>query len=121
LGLGLTIVLLDNGGGGIFDFLPVAGEQDIFEQHVATPTGLDFSRAAALYGIAHEQPRTLAGFRTAVDRAVGARRATGSVGSVGSVGSTMIEVRGDRPANVRLHAAAAAAVDRALSGGNRVR
>jgi len=30
----------------------------------------------------------------------------------------MIEVRGDRPANVRLHAAAAAAVDQAL-GGNR--
>ena len=54
LGLKLTIVLLDNGGGGIFDFLPVAGERDIFEHHVATPTGLDFSRAAGLYGLDHE-------------------------------------------------------------------
>ncbi len=104
LGLRLTIVLLDNGGGGIFDFLPVAGERDIFEQHVATPTGLDFSRAAGLYGIGHDRPDSLPAFRAAVGRALGAP------------GSTMIEVRGDRPANVRLHAAAATAVDRALGG-----
>ena len=44
LGIALTIVLLDNGGGGIFDFLPVAGipEQELYDTHVATPTGLDF-------------------------------------------------------------------------------
>ena len=82
----------------------MAGEPDIFEQHVATPTGLDFSRAAGLYGIGHDRPDTLPAFRAAVDRALGAP------------GSTMIEVRGDRPANVRLHAAAATAVDRALGG-----
>ena len=50
LGLPLTIVLLNNDGGGIFHFLPVAGETDAFEEHVATPHGLDFERAAALYG-----------------------------------------------------------------------
>ena len=73
LGLKLTIVLLDNGGGGIFDFLPVssagmalAGElgrvtgpndagEDIYTRHIATPTGLDFASAAALYGLAHER------------------------------------------------------------------
>ena len=48
LGLKLTIVLLDNGGGGIFDFLPVsraamAQENDIYTRHIATPTGLDFA------------------------------------------------------------------------------
>jgi 2-succinyl-5-enolpyruvyl-6-hydroxy-3-cyclohexene-1-carboxylate synthase len=102
LKLRLTIVLLDNGGGGIFDFLPVAGERDIFEQHVATPTGLDFSRAAALYGLAHDRPGTLADLRVALDRAVGGHA------------STVIEVRGDRSANVRLHARAIAAVDAAL-------
>jgi 2-succinyl-5-enolpyruvyl-6-hydroxy-3-cyclohexene-1-carboxylate synthase len=103
LGLKLTIVLLDNGGGGIFDFLPVAGERDIFEQHVATPTGLDFARAAGLYGLAHERPATLADLRSALDRALAGHA------------STVIEVRGDRAANVRLHAAAIAAVDRALA------
>jgi 2-succinyl-5-enolpyruvyl-6-hydroxy-3-cyclohexene-1-carboxylate synthase len=102
LGLKLTIVLLDNGGGGIFDFLPVAGERDIFEQHVATPTGLDFSRAAGLYGFAHERPESLAGLRAALDRALAGHA------------SSVIEVRGDRAANVRLHAAAIAAVDRAV-------
>jgi 2-succinyl-5-enolpyruvyl-6-hydroxy-3-cyclohexene-1-carboxylate synthase len=105
LGLKLTIVLLDNGGGGIFDFLPVAGERDIFEQHVATPTGLDFSRAAGLYGLAHARPATLADLRAALDRALAGHA------------STVIEVRGDRAANVRLHAAAIAAVDRALGEG----
>ena len=44
LGLSLTIVLLNNDGGGIFHFLAVAGETDAFEEHVATPHGLDFSR-----------------------------------------------------------------------------
>ncbi len=46
LGLDLTIVLLNNDGGGIFHFLPVAGEGADFEEHVATPHGLDFARAA---------------------------------------------------------------------------
>ena len=45
-----TIVLLDNDGGGIFHFLPVAREGAAFEEHVATPHGLDFAHAAALYG-----------------------------------------------------------------------
>ena len=51
LGLKLTIVLLNNDGGGIFHFLPVAGERDAFEEHVATPHGLEFARAAELYGL----------------------------------------------------------------------
>ena len=44
LGLELTIVLLNNDGGGIFHFLPVSREHDAFEQHVATPTAWTSSR-----------------------------------------------------------------------------
>ncbi len=53
LGVPLTIVVNDNGGGGIFDFLPVASQADVFERHVATPTGLDVARLAELAGAHH--------------------------------------------------------------------
>ena len=52
LELDLTIVLINNDGGGIFHFLPVGREGADFERHVATPHGLDFAHAAALYGLA---------------------------------------------------------------------
>ncbi|MEA2297162.1 MAG: 2-succinyl-5-enolpyruvyl-6-hydroxy-3-cyclohexene-carboxylate synthase [Solirubrobacteraceae bacterium] len=104
LDLSLTVVLLDNGGGGIFDFLRVAGERDVFERHVATPTGLDFARAAALYGLAHARVERLADLREELDRA----RAR--------PGSTLIEVRTDRTENVLLHARAWDAVGRTLGG-----
>ena len=100
LGLKLTIVLLDNGGGGIFDFLPIAGQRDAFEEHVATPTGLDFSRAAALYGADHR--RVDADLDRALDDALASER------------TTILEVRTDRAANVALHRRVWEAVSAAL-------
>jgi 2-succinyl-5-enolpyruvyl-6-hydroxy-3-cyclohexene-1-carboxylate synthase len=106
--LNLTIVLLDNEGGGIFDFLPVAAAKmalagDIYTHHVATPTGLDFAAAAELYGLAHERVGDLAGFRAALERALARDR------------SGIIEVRTDRQANLELHQRVWDAVSRALS------
>jgi len=51
--LDLTIVLLDDDGGGIFSFLPVArqGAAVAFDRLFTTPHGLDLSRAAALFGL----------------------------------------------------------------------
>jgi len=98
LGLDLTIVLLNNDGGGIFNFLPVAAQADAFEEHVATPHGLDFSRAAELHGCGYEHPRTLAGFREALD------------GALLTEGTTLIEVRTSREENVALHRRVWAAV-----------
>jgi 2-succinyl-5-enolpyruvyl-6-hydroxy-3-cyclohexene-1-carboxylate synthase len=91
LGLGLTIVVLDNDGGGIFEFLPVSREGDDFERHVATPHGLDFAHAAALYGCDHVTAGEPEGFRTALDRSLGGSR------------TTIIAVRTDRKENVALH------------------
>jgi 2-succinyl-5-enolpyruvyl-6-hydroxy-3-cyclohexene-1-carboxylate synthase len=44
-GADLNVVCLDNGGGGIFDFLPVAGHADreLYERHIATPAGVDLA------------------------------------------------------------------------------
>jgi len=102
LGLALTIVLLDNDGGGIFEFLPIAGERDIFEQHVATPHGLDFAHAAALYGCAYTDVEDVAGLRSALADALAGD------------GTTIIRVASERAANRALHRALAAAVAAAL-------
>ena len=74
LGSTLTIVLIDNDGGGIFHFLPVEREGADFERHVATPHGLDFAHAAALYGLGHERVDDPAAFRAALDDALGGGR-----------------------------------------------
>jgi len=124
--LKLTIVLLDNDGGGIFDFLPVSrasmalapdphpavgltaardadAAQDIYTRHVATPTGLDFAAAAALFGLAHERVGDVQGFRAALERALAAED------------SSIVEVRGVRATNVELHGRVWDAVSKAVS------
>jgi 2-succinyl-5-enolpyruvyl-6-hydroxy-3-cyclohexene-1-carboxylate synthase len=47
-GAELEIVCLNNGGGGIFDFLPVARHADpaLYEEHVATPAAVDVAAIA---------------------------------------------------------------------------
>lgn len=103
-GTKLTIVLINNDGGGIFHFLPIASQTEIFEQHVATPPGLDFARAATLYGLEHTRPSTLAALDLALTRSLRGER------------STLIELRTDRVANRQLHAAVEAAALKALRG-----
>jgi 2-succinyl-5-enolpyruvyl-6-hydroxy-3-cyclohexene-1-carboxylate synthase len=93
LGLALTIVLVDNGGGGIFEFLPVAGATDAFEEHVATPTGLDAERIAALFGLRYDAPADAGAFAAAV------------AGALTADVTTLIHVRTDRGANVTEHRA----------------
>jgi 2-succinyl-5-enolpyruvyl-6-hydroxy-3-cyclohexene-1-carboxylate synthase len=91
LGLPLVIVLLNNDGGGIFHFLPVEREGADFEEHVATPHGLDFAHAAALYGLGHVRVADPRELRDALD------------GALASQTATILEVRTDRAENVELH------------------
>lgn len=89
LGLDLTIVLVDNGGGGIFDFLPVSAIGDAYEEHVATPPGISVTSAAAAFGAGYTKIETLAQLRGALtDQRVGTR---------------ILHCRTDRAANVALH------------------
>lgn len=48
-GVPLTIIIIDNNGGGIFGMLPIAGNKDYFEQYFKTPLNIDFSHLAKLY------------------------------------------------------------------------
>ena len=50
--LDLTIIVIDNGGGGIFEHLPIAKMSVKFERHFLTPPGIDFSSLCDAYGIA---------------------------------------------------------------------
>jgi len=53
----LTIVLINNNGGGIFDHLPVAKFDPPFEKFWATPQDVDFSKLCAAYGVSHTVAR----------------------------------------------------------------
>lgn len=45
----LTIVVMNNDGGGIFSYLPQSQEERHFEELFGTPTGLTFNDAAKMY------------------------------------------------------------------------
>jgi 2-succinyl-5-enolpyruvyl-6-hydroxy-3-cyclohexene-1-carboxylate synthase len=49
----LTIVLINNDGGGIFGHLPVAQFEPPFEEFFATPQQADFRKLASAYGCSH--------------------------------------------------------------------
>jgi len=58
----LTVVLINNHGGGIFEHLPVAGFEPPFEEYFATPQEADFAHLAAAYGADHMTIRNWAQF-----------------------------------------------------------
>ncbi len=102
--LKLTIVLLNNGGGGIFDFLPVSKEGTAFERYVATAPGLDFEHAATLYNLGYTRPTSPDAFIAALLSAIAAER------------SQIVEIRTNRAENRELHAAVETAAIHAISG-----
>ncbi|WP_339375126.1 2-succinyl-5-enolpyruvyl-6-hydroxy-3-cyclohexene-1-carboxylic-acid synthase [Stenomitos frigidus] len=50
----LTIVLINNNGGGIFEMLPIAPFDPPFEAFFATPQAIDFAKLCATYDVAYE-------------------------------------------------------------------
>ncbi|WP_144739764.1 2-succinyl-5-enolpyruvyl-6-hydroxy-3-cyclohexene-1-carboxylic-acid synthase [Bacillus altitudinis] len=58
MGIPLTVVLLNNDGGGIFSFLPQASDEPYYEKLFGTPTGLNFEYASKLYGGTYSKPTT---------------------------------------------------------------
>ncbi|EAZ91617.1 2-succinyl-5-enolpyruvyl-6-hydroxy-3-cyclohexene-1-carboxylic-acid synthase [Crocosphaera chwakensis] len=49
----LTIILINNNGGGIFEMLPISKEKSFFESYFATPQHIDFSQLCFTYNIEH--------------------------------------------------------------------
>lgn len=50
----LTIVLINNNGGGIFEMLPIAKFDPPFEEFFATPQDIDFAQLCATYNVQHQ-------------------------------------------------------------------
>jgi len=92
-GVDATFVVIDNGGGGIFNFLPQAraGLGDAFETLFGTPQGVDLTQLAALHGMAGEHVIKADELQPAVDRAVAAG------------GVRLVVVTTDRVDNVARH------------------
>ncbi len=87
LGVPLTIVCTNNGGGGIFDFLPVSEHAPAaeYERLIATPRDVDLATVAALAGLPHAVARTPDEVRKAVDE------------------PCLVEFRTDRAQSVKWH------------------
>jgi 2-succinyl-5-enolpyruvyl-6-hydroxy-3-cyclohexene-1-carboxylate synthase len=108
-GLSPVIVVLDNDGGGIFEFLPQAEHTDVFEELFATPLGLRLADVARLYGLdfcAVESPDEL-------PAALGSALAAGR--------PALVAARFGRPASVSGHRACWAAVAGVLGQGGSLR
>ena len=73
--LPLTIVVLNNGGGGIFSLLPIGELGDVvdFEGLYRTPQHADLAQAAATFGLEYERVTSPTRLRELVARPDGVR------------------------------------------------
>ncbi|TMK75084.1 MAG: 2-succinyl-5-enolpyruvyl-6-hydroxy-3-cyclohexene-1-carboxylic-acid synthase [Actinobacteria bacterium] len=96
----VRIVVLNNDGGGIFEFLPQADQvdRDEFEGILGTPLGLEPARIAELYGLPHVRVTDLAELESAAE-----------------TGAGIIEIPVDRSQNVEVHRRIAERAAEALS------
>ncbi|KAK9841086.1 hypothetical protein WJX84_008308 [Apatococcus fuscideae] len=89
----LTILLINNGGGSIFSFLPIADTlpADTFNRLWTTPQNVDLSSMCRAHGIPHQNVRQLEELGPALYSAWGLRR------------HSVVEVHTPKEGNVNLH------------------
>src|SRR5690625_4495265 len=89
--LDITILLMNNNGGGIFSFLPQAKEAKHFEALFGTPLHIDFKHAAEMYGATYYNVQDKEALYQATEQ------------TTHHTGTTIIEVQTDRDENVLWH------------------
>jgi 2-succinyl-5-enolpyruvyl-6-hydroxy-3-cyclohexene-1-carboxylate synthase len=104
--LNLTIILINNDGGGIFSFLPQAAYPEHFEQLFGTPTGLEFRLVVEMYGGRYQRAENWESFRKAVNQ------------GIHSSGLDVIEILAERTSNVKMHRQLWEVVQKAISKGS---
>lgn len=91
--LNLTIVLINNDGGGIFSYLPQADHPDHYEELFGTPLGIEFQPFIEAYGGNYYSADTWGAFTNALAE------------SYSTHGLSVVEVRTNRDENVPFHKA----------------
>jgi len=89
----LIIILLNNGGGAIFSFLPIAGFKEGFEKFWGTPHPYTLAGAASTFELNYSQPMDATHFKKAYIQALRSNT------------STIIEVITSREENLKVHQA----------------
>jgi 2-succinyl-5-enolpyruvyl-6-hydroxy-3-cyclohexene-1-carboxylate synthase len=100
----LTLVVVNNDGGGIFSLLPQAtgGDPATFERLFGTPHGVDLPALAVAYGVRFARADTADELAAALAKS--------------PQGIDIVEVRSDRADNAELHGRLRAAAAAALAG-----
>jgi 2-succinyl-5-enolpyruvyl-6-hydroxy-3-cyclohexene-1-carboxylate synthase len=87
----LIIVLLNNGGGGIFSFLPIAEFKEGFEKFWGTPHPYTLAASASMFELNYSQPMDAEHFKKAYKQALKSQT------------STIIEIITSREENFKVH------------------
>jgi len=87
----ITLIVVNNGGGGIFSFLPVSKYSHIFEQYFGTAHDYEFRHLARMFNLKYYQPSTNKEFADVYKRCALGKR------------SALIEIKTDRDKNYILH------------------
>ena len=93
LSVPMIIVVLNNGGGGIFSFLPIAEFKEGFEKYWGTPHAYTMAAAASMFELNYSQPMDEAHFGQVYTQALK------------SPTSTIIEIITSREENLKVHQA----------------
>lgn len=87
----VILVIINNRGGGIFSFLPIAAHEDVLGPCFTNPHEWNFKHAAAMFEIDYEHVITKEDFQKALRRGI-KRKSSG-----------IIEITVDRETNVKIH------------------
>jgi 2-succinyl-5-enolpyruvyl-6-hydroxy-3-cyclohexene-1-carboxylate synthase len=87
----LIIIVINNHGGGIFSFLPVADYEHVFEKYFGTPHKYDFKHVSAMFDLKYHRPLTNQDFITTYKKCLSGKK------------SSIIEIHTDRQENFTIH------------------
>eukprot|EP00186_Timspurckia_oligopyrenoides_P002424 CAMPEP_0182442740 /NCGR_PEP_ID=MMETSP1172-20130603/1634_1 /TAXON_ID=708627 /ORGANISM="Timspurckia oligopyrenoides, Strain CCMP3278" /LENGTH=1209 /DNA_ID=CAMNT_0024637757 /DNA_START=439 /DNA_END=4068 /DNA_ORIENTATION=- len=85
----VSIVVLNNGGGGIFSFLPIAKHTQLFTPLFDTPHSVGFEGCAMMFGLEYHCPTSLQQLDVALRRK--------------STSHALIEIKSDQRVNLQTH------------------